>query len=174
MKQKTHLKVLLLATLALFGATYSYAAAGHDNGAHSHDADGGHSNGAAEHAEHKPAGGPNGGRVITIVEPNLEFLLTPERFVQITFLGHEGEVVPVADQVVSAIGGSRTAQTTVEFVEKDGRLVSTEALPEMKSMPIILQIKVTPDAKTVREKFYLNMSDCSGCDFKEYACVCGH
>jgi len=174
MKQNTHLKVLLLATLALFGATYSYAEAGHDHSAHGHDADGGHSNGAAEHAEHKPEGGPNGGRLITIVEPHLEFLVTSERFVQITFLGHDGEVVPAGEQVVSAIGGDRSAPTKVKFVKKEGRLISTEALPEMKNMPIILQIKATPDAKSVRETFHLNMNECPSCDYKEYSCVCGH
>ena len=167
MKQKIHLKVLLLAMLVLFGASYSYAGAGHDGGA------GGHSHGAAEHAD-KPEGGPNGGRLISIVKPNLEFLVTSERFVQITFLGQDGEVVPAGEQIISAIGGKRSAPTKVAFVKKDGRLVSTEALPEMKNMPIILQIKTTPDAKSVRETFYLNMSDCPGCDFKEYACICGH
>jgi len=171
MKQNTHLKVFLLVGLALFGATYSYAGVGHDHSAHSHAADGGHSHGAAEH---KPKGGPNGGRIISIVKPNLEFLVTPERFVQITFLGQDGEVVPAGDQVVSAIGGNRSAPTKVAFVKKEGRLISTEALPEMKSMPIILRIKTTPDTKSVRETFYLNMSDCPGCDYKEYACICGH
>ena len=158
MKQKIHLKVLILATLALLGATNVNASAGH-----------GH-----DHAPHQNKGGPNGGRVIQLVEPNLEFLLTPERFVQITFLDHDGEVVPAGEQVVTAIGGSRSAPTEVKFVEKDGRLISTAALPEMKNMPIILQIKTTSEAKAVREKFYLNMSNCSGCDYKEYACICGH
>lgn len=171
MKQKIHLKVLLLAMLALFGATYTYAGSGHDDSAHSHAADGGHSHGAAEH---KSEGGPNGGRLITIVDPHLEFLVTPERLVQITFLGHDGEVVPAGEQVVSAIGGKRSAPTKVTFVKKEGRLISTEALPAMKNMPIILHIKATPEAKSVRETFYLNMSDCPGCDFKEYACICGH
>ncbi|KRP37364.1 MAG: hypothetical protein ABS34_03090 [Opitutaceae bacterium BACL24 MAG-120322-bin51] len=173
MKQKTHLKVLLIATLALFGATYSYAAAGHDHGAHDHG-NGGHSHGATKPAAQEPQGGPNGGRLITIVEPHLEFWVTPERFVQITFLGRDGEFVAVGEQVVSAIGGDRSAPTKVEFVKDEGRLISTAALPEMKRMPIILQIKTTPDAKRMRETFYLNMSDCPGCDYKEYACICGH
>mgnify|MGYP006076669929 CR=1 FL=1 len=168
MKQKTPFKVLLIATLALFGATYCYAAAGHDNG------NGGHSYGVTKPAAQEPQGGPNGGRLITIVEPYLEFLVTPERFVQITFLGRDGQVLPVVDQVVSAIGGDRSAPTKVEFVEDEGRLISTAALPEIKRMPIILQIKTTLDAERVREAFYLNMSGCSGCEYKEYACICGH
>ena len=168
MKQKTPFKVLLIATLVLFGATYCYAAAGHDHG------NGGYSHGVTKPAAQEPQGGPNGGRLITIVEPYLEFLVTPERFVQITFLGRDGQVIPVADQVVSAIGGDRSAPTKVEFVEDEGRLISTAALPEIKRMPIILQIKTTPDAKPVRETFYLNMSGCPSCEYKEYACICGH
>lgn len=168
MKQKTHLKVLLLATLALFGATYANAGAGHDHSAHGHD------HGPAKSETHEKKGGPNGGRLITTVEPHLEFFVTAERFVQITFIGHDGEAVAVADQVVSAIGGARSAPTEIEFVESKGTLISKNALPEMKNMPIILQVKATPEAKTMREKFYLNMNDCPSCEFKEYACVCGH
>ena len=160
MKQSTHLKVFLIATLALFGATYTYAGAGPDQGEHGH--------------VHKKQAGPNGGRLITSVDPHVEFFVTPERFVQLSFVDRDGKVVSVEEQVVSAIGGSRSAPTKVEFVEKEGRLVSTAALPEMKRMPIILQIKATPDAKKVRETLNLNMGGCSGCDYLEYACICGH
>ncbi|MGJ8651913.1 MAG: hypothetical protein ACSHX8_01450 [Opitutaceae bacterium] len=160
MKNKTHLKVLILTTLALFGATYANAGAGHDHSEHGH--------------KHDKKAGPNGGRLITSVNPHLEFLVTPERFVQITFLDHDGEVVPVDGQVVSAIGGSRSAPTKIEFVASEGKLVSKNALPEMKNMPIVLQVKATSDAETVREKFYLNMTACPSCSYKEYACICGH
>ena len=168
MKQKTQLKVLLIATLALFGKSYCDAAAGHGH------SNGGHSHGVSKSAAQEVQGGPHGGRLITIVDPHMEFLVTPERFVQLTFLGRDGQVVPVADQVVSAIGGDRSAPTKVEFVKNEGGLISTAALPEMKRMPIILQIKVTPDAMRVRETFYLNMSNCPSCEYKEYACICGH
>lgn len=166
MKYKTVIKIFTSICAALLSVTNANAEAEHDHGAHGHA--------AAEHAAHKPAGGPNGGRLITTVEPHFEFLVTPERFVQITFLGHDGTVIPVTDQDLSAIGGDRSAPTKVQFVKKEGRLISTEALPEMKSMPIILRIKATPEAKSVRETFYLNMSECPSCDYKEYACVCGH
>ena len=89
-------------------------------------------------------------------------------------LGQNGQLIPVDQQVVSAIGGDRMAPTKVTFVEREGLLLSTDALPEGNNLPIILQIKATPDAKTVRERFYLNMSPCPSCSFKEYACICGH
>jgi len=37
-----------------------------------------------------------------------------------------------------------------------------------------VQIKLTPEAKTVVEKFNLNLSECPGCKLKEYACTCEH
>jgi hypothetical protein len=161
MKQKTQFKVLLLAALTMLGATYTNANEEHDHSEHATET-------------HQEFAAPNGGRLITSVEPHLEFFVTPERFVQITFIGDDGAVVPVADQVISAIGGDRSAPTKVAFVEEEGLLISTEALPEMANMPILLQIKVSPEAKAVRERFKLNMSNCSGCGYEEYACTCGH
>ena len=45
---------------------------------------------------------------------------------------------------------------------------------EGNNLPVIVQIKSKPDAKTVIEKFTLNLSDCPGCDYLEYACTCDH
>lgn len=168
MKQNTHFKLLLLAMLALSAASFASAGAGQKQGAHGHD--GAH----AEVADVAANVAPNGGRIIRLVQPHLEFWLTPERFVQITFIDHNGAVVPVADQAVSLIGGDRSAPTMLSFEKNDGVLRSTAALPEIKNMPIVLQIKVTPEAKMVRAKFYLNLGNCGSCSFKEYACICGH
>lgn len=168
MKQKTHLKILLLTVLALSATSFASAGAGHEHSAYGH----GHAH--ADAADAVAVVAPNGGRIIRLVQPQLEFWLTPERFVQITFIDHEGAVVPVADQVVSLVGGDRSAPTMLSFEQKGSVLRSTAALPEIKNMPIVLQIKVTPEAKTVREKFYLNLSNCGSCSYKEYACICGH
>ena len=162
MKAKTLFFVFFI---ALLGRSLATAAVAHDHG-HSHE---GHSLDAKE-----LAAGPNGGRLITSVDPHLEFLVTPERFVQITFVDHDGEGVPVDGQTVSLIGGSRSSPTKLDFVEKDGLLVSTTALPEMPNMPVIVQIKTSAEATSVREKFKLNMSHCGSCSFFEYACICGH
>lgn len=172
MKHYIYQKWILLGFLSLFGATLAHAGAGHHHGAHGHDH--GHHGGEHSATSNEKEGSPNGGRVIQLADGQLEFYLTPERFVQITFLDDTGAVVPAADQVVSVIGGDRSAPTKLEFVKNAGLLRSTQALPHLKNMPIVLQIKATPDAKRVREKFYLNTSDCPSCIFKEYACVCGH
>jgi hypothetical protein len=142
---------------------------------HGHEAHDGHEHDEhAEHDHHEKQAGPNGGRVITSVEPHLEFFVTEERFVQITFLNDANEVVTPEDQSVSLIGGDRQNPIRLRFVKKGQELVSTEPLPEGNNLPIILSIKRDKASKTVREKFNLNLSDCPTCDYKEYACVCDH
>ena len=163
MKTKTYIKSIILTFVTVLSASYANAGAGHDHSDHGH-----------EHAAQPKAGGPNGGRMITSVSPHMEFLLTADRFVQITFIDQAGKVVPVGEQQVSLIGGDRSAPVKIKFVESGGTLRSSEALPEIKNMPVVLQIKVTATAKIIRERFYLNMSNCSSCSFKEYACTCGH
>ena len=129
----------------------------------------------AEGTEHtEKVATPNGGRLISTVTPHAEFFVTSDRFVQITFVNAEGVVIEPAQQVVSLVGGDRSAATKLNFVLANGVLRSTEPLPEQPNMPIVLSIKSALDAKTVREKFYLKQHVCGGCDYEEYACICGH
>lgn len=125
-----------------------------------------------DHA-HKIAG-PNGGRVITSVEPHLEFFVTKERKVKITAVDDEGKAIDLGEQSVRLTGGSRSNPTRMTF-EKDGNsLVSDKAFPEGNHLPVILQITPAPDAKAVIERFNLNLDDCPGCEHLEYACTCDH
>lgn len=137
----------------------------HDHGDHDD-----HDHGA--HAEKKA--GPNGGRIITSVEPHFEFWVTPERTVQITFLDDYDKLIAPEGQAVSLIGGSRSNPTKLSFVHKDKVLVSNDKLPDGSNIPVILTIETSPDAKTVRERFQVNMSECPTCDYREYACICDH
>ncbi|CAA6694231.1 MULTISPECIES: hypothetical protein [unclassified Lentimonas] len=164
MKNKTILTSLFIALSAVVAVNFASAEVGHDHGAH------------ADHgvAHYKTMKAPNGGRIIDSVEPHLEFYVTPDRFVQITFLDAHGQAIPFTEDEISAIGGDRSSPITVEFERKGDVLVSEEPLPEMKNMPIVLIIKDTSEATTVREKFTLNMSGCPTCSHKEYACVCAH
>ena len=47
-------------------------------------------------------------------------------------------------------------------------------LPAGKEIPIILQVKMTPDSKAVTEKLNVNLANCPTCKHKEYACICEH
>jgi hypothetical protein len=129
---------------------------------------------AGGHDHEKKEAGPNGGKILTSVEPRAEFFVTSDRKVQITFLGKDGKAIAPDAQTVTVTAGERSAPTKLTFVKSGNVLVSKQALPEGDGFPTVVQIKVTPDAKTVVEKFNLSLANCPGCLLAEYACVCSH
>ena len=117
---------------------------------------------------------PNGGRIIDIVTPNAEFLVTTDKKVEVRFLDDAGKVITPAAQVVTVTMGDRSAPTKLAFTKDGEKLVSDKVVAEGKSLPVVLQIKVSPDTKSVTEKSNLNMSNCPTCSHLEYACSCDH
>ncbi|MEO0017455.1 MAG: hypothetical protein RLZZ522_738, partial [Verrucomicrobiota bacterium] len=149
MKQLLH---SLLAGAALALIPTAFAADGHD------------------HA--KKVAGPNGGLIITAVEPHCELLVTPERKLKITFLGADGKAVALKAESLTGTGGDRTKPTKFTFVKVGESLVSEQPLPAGESIPLILQIKTAADAKPVTKRVALNLAHCPGCNLAEYACTC--
>lgn len=148
--------------------------AAHD---HSHDED--HASTHQDEDAHqddgeKSEGGPNGGRLITIVEPAVEFIVQEDRTVAIQLLDENRNPVTPTNQVITLIGGERTSPTPLAFAKKGNRLVSDQPIPEGASVPVVLQIMASANAAVVREKFNVNLSKCPTCDYQEYACICGH
>ncbi len=117
---------------------------------------------------------PNGGRIIDTVTPNAEFFVTPEKKVEVRFLDDAGKVIAPAAQVVTVTMGDRSAPTKLAFTKDGDKLVSDKTIPEGKDLPVVVQIKATPDAKSVTEKFNLNLAKCPTCSNAEYACTCEH
>ncbi len=147
----------------------------HDKHGHSDHADNDHKEHDHDgHDDHGEIKAPNGGRIIDSVEPHLEFHVADDGNVTITFLDDEGHIVTPADQRISVIGGDRSSPTRLSFATKGNALVSDKALPSGNNLPIILNIKASSNAKTIREKFNLNLNECPTCEYKEYACVCEH
>lgn len=134
-----------------------------EKGKHDHDHD----------HEHVVAG-PTGGRMITEVEPHAEFFVNKENKIEIRFFDHDNEAVAPAGQTVSVIMGERSKPTKLAFAKDGDKLVSDQPIPEGNLLPTVVQIKTSADAKTVTERFNLNLSDCPTCDYKEYACICDH
>jgi len=126
------------------------------------------------HSHAAKAAGPNGGRLISSVEPHAEFLLTADRKIQITFVGDDGRPIAPDQQVVTVTTGDRSAPVKLTFVKAGDGLLSGQVVPEGQNLPVVLQIKASPDAKTVIEKFHLNLANCPGCNKAEYACTCEH
>ncbi len=130
---------------------------------------------AADKHEHgKKEEGPNGGRVLTAVEPHLEFLVTKDRKVEITALTETLKPGKLSGQVIAVTAGDRSKPTKLEFKEEGGKLVSSNALPEGNDFPVSVSIKPSASGKAVYEKFNLNMEKCPTCKNAEYACVCAH
>ena len=128
---------------------------------------------AAEKEAKKP-GGPNGGRVITAVEPNLEFTVTKDRKVEICALTKDFKPAKLSGQVISVTAGDRSKPTKIEFKEEDGKLVSTNKVPDGNDYPVSVSIKANASGKAVYEKFNLNLEKCPTCKFQEYNCICAH
>ena len=120
--------------------------------------------------------GPNKGRIITATDPHLEFFVTADRKILITFLDDKNLPIPLEAPTISAIGGERAAPTRMTFAPngEGGSFLSDVPLPQGENIPIILQIKTKPDAENVTEKFNVDLSECPTCVHLEYACICGH
>lgn len=119
-------------------------------------------------------GGPNGGRLLTKLEPHAELLVRDDRRIQVIFLDEQDKPVPVANQTVTVTTGSRLSPTTLAFERSGDVLVSTRPLPEGNNLPAVVQIRITPDAPPVVERFNLNLATCPDCKRHEYACICDH
>ncbi|HEY5894629.1 MAG TPA: hypothetical protein VIT91_15515 [Chthoniobacterales bacterium] len=127
-----------------------------------------------DHSHEKKKAGPNGGRIIKVVEPNAEFFVAADRKVQITFLGTDGKAIAPAAQIVTVTAGDRSAPVKLTFIKSGDVLISEQALPEGDGFPTVVQIKATPEAKAAVEKFNLSLSKCPECKLDEYACICAH
>lgn len=171
----THTYLTLLLAFGLGSNSLANAAGNHDHSNHGHSHAGqGHANEDKLTNPHHTIKAPNGGRMLYTIEPHLEFLLLDDRYVQISAVNESGEVIPIEEQSARLIGGDRSSPVHVSFENVDSVLRSTTALPDLADIPLIIQIKSTPDSTTVREKFYLKTYMCSGCKLPEYACTCGH
>lgn len=131
--------------------------------------DHGHAHG---HHHETKAAGPNGGRLITSIDPHAEFFVTGERKVQITFVGDDGAVIPPSGQIIEVTTGQRSAPVTLTFEKTATAWLSEQPLPEGERLPAVVQIRMNPESETITERFTLDLSHCSGCGLAEYACTC--
>ena len=147
-----------------------------DHDDHGEHADGDHDHDADEHGHDQVKGtpGPNGGRILTEVEPHLEFKLNDDHSIQIIALTDDAKPAPIGDQVITVTGGDRSDPADLSFSKKGDALVSNATFPKGKNLPVIVSIQLAPDAEATIARFTLNLSDCPTCDFKEYACICEH
>lgn len=120
----------------------------------------------------KKVAGPQGGRIITSVEPHAEFFVTKDGKVEIRFLDDDGNVIPLAQQGVSVVAGERSAPTQLRFIRQGNALISEQPLPAGNNLPTIVRFTASPGAAPTYERFHLNLERCSDCELAEYACIC--
>ncbi len=127
---------------------------------------------AHDHQHAAKTAGPNGGRLLTALEPHAEFFVTADRKVRITFLDENDRPVPPSGQSVTVTAGDRAAPTRLTFVRAGDVLISDGPLPAGNNFPAVVQIKPAADTKTVVVRFNVNLSLCPDCRHAEYACLC--
>jgi hypothetical protein len=147
--------ILALATLVVASAVFAEDKDKHEHG-------------------HGIEAGPTGGRLITKVEPHAEFFVNKDNKIEIRFVDDQNKVLAPGEQVVEVIMGDRSAPTKLAFSKEGDKLVSDKAIPGGNRLPTVVQIKATPKAKTVTERFNLDLTQCPTCENKEYACACDH
>lgn len=118
--------------------------------------------------------GPTGGKLITDVEPHVEFFVNADKKVEIRFVDDDNKVVAPAGQVISVTLGDRSAPTKLSFTKDGDKLISDKSIPEGADLPTVVQVRAKEGAKPVTEKFNLNLAQCPSCKNKEYACTCEH
>lgn len=157
---------LLLTTLALALAPLAFPLQAHEAAATK--------TAPSSQAEAPKKGGPGGGRIVTSTDPGFEFLVRPDRTIVVTFLNAQRQPIALQKQSVTAIGGERSNPTRFTFSKKGETLVSDQPLPEGNRVPIIVSVKTDAKAKTVTEKFTVDLAVCPSCQYQEYACICDH
>ena len=165
------MKLLLTAALLTLGLTFGLRAADKEKPDAKAPA------AADDHAGHdhdKVKAGPTGGRLLTAVEPHVEFFVNKDKKVEIRFIDDANKVVAPGEQVISVTLGERAKPTKLAFTKDGDHLISDKAVPAGNDYPTVVQIKATAKAKAVNEKFNLNMTKCPTCANAEYACTCAH
>lgn len=125
-------------------------------------------------AHEKNTGGPNGGRLLVSGEPHAEFLLLPDRTVQIVFVDEHGNPIAPSSRTVTVTTGQRLSPTRLTFRQNGNALVSEQPVPAGANLPVVVQIKASSEAPTITERFHLNLATCDECSRPEYACICDH
>lgn len=150
---KTKLKLTTTALIAMLAAPAAFAAGEHDK---DHDKSKPHVH------EENVAKGPNGGHVIESKAGfSFEVTVDKARKARIVFLDKDNKAAALGEQTVSGIAGERSSPVKLTFAKgKDtdaNVLISDQALPKGDHVPMILTIKIAPDAKAATERFELHL-----------------
>ena len=123
----------------------------------------------------KPAAGPNGGRVLATEPSAVEFFVTADRKVALTFLDAAGQPATPGTQVAAVTAEPAAGKIVLTLERSPHGYVSTAPLPAGEPYRVVVQIRPAPDAPPKNFRLDLNLSLCGECQHAEYACTCdGH
>lgn len=120
----------------------------------------------------KPIPGPKGGRILTTDAPHAEFFVEKDRTVVVSFYDQALKPLALAGQVVSATAEPKSGKVKLDFVVKNGALVSTAPLPAGDDYTVVVQIRDNATAKPKNHRVTFHDEVCGECKRAEYACIC--
>lgn len=129
---------------------------------------------AALQAE-KITAGPKGGRLLEAEPHRAEFVVMPDRKVEITL--YDGALKPIApgQQVITITAEPTAGKTKLELEKTATGFVSKDPLPKGEPYRVVVQTRATAEAKPKNFRLDLNLAPCGECSRAEYACTCeGH
>ncbi|MBI5689295.1 MAG: hypothetical protein HZC55_04305 [Verrucomicrobia bacterium] len=123
----------------------------------------------------KSTGGPRGGRLLESSPLAAEFLVTPERRIEITFLDSQRQPVAPGTRVVAVTAEPKSGRTPLALTRTATGFVSTAALPSPgETYRVVVQIRENAEARPQNFRIDLNLAPCGECKLAEYACTCTH
>lgn len=120
----------------------------------------------------KPIPGPKGGRILTTDAPHAEFFVEKDRSVVVSLYDKDMKPLAISGQVVSATAEAKTGKVKLDFIEKNGALVSSAPLPEGDDYNVVVQIRDNATARPKNYRVLFHDEVCDECKRAEYACIC--
>jgi hypothetical protein len=117
--------------------------------------------------------GPNGGRVFELgseTTPHIEVGTKDGKFV-IHVLDANNKAVPLGERTLTVTGGDRS-NPEKHVAEKSGDMF-TAPIPKGEKIPIVFQVRETPDAKPLTARLNYDATTCEECKKPEWLCACG-
>ncbi len=119
--------------------------------------------------------GPNGGRLLMIdstTTPNVEFTLNDNK-AHIELLDAKRKSIPLTDQSLTVIAGSRSNPTRLTAEKIDNKFVAGP-LPDGDDYFIVFRLKESKKASALTFRLHYYTISCGECDRIEWLCLCGN
>lgn len=120
-------------------------------------------------------GGPQGGRLLPSSPQPIEFHVTSDQHVELTFYTADLQPSPAGEAQVTLIAEPVTGRTTVALESTAHGFRSTAPLPPGAPYRLVVQVRAAPGERPQNFRLDLDLHTCGECQRAEYACTCeGH